>query len=160
MRQKVLILIISVLLNSCGFFELLGLRGEGAMYVISNSSIYDIRIEAYRNNILIDSFNINKGQDTISVENFRSSPERYNFFIEVPDSVIVRFENSRFLKQYCSGNPLNIGETECSSIVKNISAMYYRSPRIEIAERYKGTRVTEKYIIDFDNSDYERSIPL
>lgn len=147
MIKNFIILLLSVICNSCGFF----VEPKGT-FVVKNNSSYKIEITIFYESKVIERVEINSNDEfkkTMQVD-WGSTTTPFN---GPTDSVIVQFDNLRYIKQYCQGFPI-YGNFDKCDFKKNLIDF-----ETGVTTRNKLTGYNTK-TITFDNSDFEKAIPL
>jgi hypothetical protein len=146
MISKMLHFVSLLLVVSCGF-----LVQPSETYSIKNESLLNIKIEAYSRKNLIGIINIPKGEQ-FDTTFFKGGSDRVSTFSSEAfvDSVLIKFENQRFILQYCEGKDLfNTGQCR---VDKNLANFY--GGKITYGNNKK------RLLLTFDQNDFEKALPL
>jgi hypothetical protein len=120
-------------------------------FILKNETEYELRIEVFEKSKIIENLSIkSKATYEKSIEIgglYPTSP-----FNQDADSIVIKFDNKRFLKQYCKGKKLYGSIPICSEI----KPLYDFNFGTFISNGHK----TDSWVLVVDEGDYSRAIPL
>ena len=146
-------IILLIVFNSCTFYQ----RDWYDVYKVENNTKLSVNIEAHYLNYqvnLVDSFSINAGDYYQTEKTYGEGGQESGVFrFGDPDSVIIKFEDNRYIIQKCDYyNSLNPCDIE-----KNLINYYDYYERIELDGKKDGRYL---YVYSITEDDYNESFHL
>lgn len=131
---------------------------EKAIYLIKNETNHLMKIIVFKESIASDVKYIMPRKEFQEIKVIRYS-ETFTF-IGNADSLVVIFDDKKYITQYCKGNLLKTNTIfgdplSYCIIIKNLA-----TPIDGKLENVNIDRVKKRYTISFDQSDYDRAIDI
>jgi hypothetical protein len=146
MIKKPILVLLCFLFVGCGELFKFGTRCE---FEISNESDYNVEISFFLKSNLEKVIKIKKGK--VYSQNFKDCTRIENPININPDSVIIQFDDRRFIKQYCNGKTFFGNFSDCRFEKNFIDGAAYLGVHRSITSLKR---------ITLENSDYEKALPL
>lgn len=147
MIKSYLFVCLLVLIYGCSFF----VEPKGT-FVVKNDSDYKLDITFFSKSKVVETLVINSKEQyksTILID-YGGTTTPFN---GTTDSIIIKFDNLRYIKQYCQGFQIYANFGKCD-FKKNLIDF-----ETGVTKRNKITGFDTK-TITFDNSDFDKAIPL
>jgi hypothetical protein len=156
MKKSMLFLFLTIILNSC----LSDSPQVCANVYIYNNSKYNLTLEAFQKGKLLKTILIDALKKNESFINTKSSDSFFGIYGSEIDSVNIKFNSTRIIIQYCNGKNLSF----CPDIERNILLEYSKQNNggstIFSLDKEKCKVLKKPIEISFDQSDYDRAIPI